>query len=172
MFPKNTLTLECGVTVFTGCNGAGKTTLLQMIKRMLKADHVPIMSMNNLKEGGHNAIVSMMHHNQTKLAASMVTASEGEQISLTLGSFFKNVDYFVQTGIDKQHPLDYFDLHDAMHMAHDEYIKKRKLLKSNLEAHKERWLLFDACDSGYSIDQIDDLKEVFKKWQQMSAATM
>ena len=162
IFCKSTVTFNPGVTVLTGCNGAGKTTLLRAIKKSLNENYIPVMSIDNLKEGGHNAADSMMYHNQTKLAACMVTASEGEGISLTLGYFFKNVDYFIRTGIDKLHPLAYFNLHDAMHMKYDEYMKEKELLESKLEDHKERWLLFDACDSGYSIDQIDDLKEVFE----------
>lgn len=161
IFCKSTVTFKPGVTVLTGCNGAGKTTLLRAMKRSLNENHIPIMSIDNLKEGSYNFADSMMYHNQIKLAASMVTASEGEGISLTLGYFFRNVDYFICTGIDKLHPLDYFNLHDAIHMHHDEYMKEKELLESRLEDHKERWLLFDACDSGLSIDMIADLKEVF-----------
>ena len=155
IFCKSTVTFKTGITVLTGCNGAGKTTLLRAIKRSLDADRIPFMSIDNLKEGGGNAIDVMMYKGDTELAASMITASEGEGISLNLGYFFRNVDYFIRTGQDKNHPFKYINFNSS------NYKEEKEKIESELEANKERWLLFDACDSGLSIDMIADLKEVF-----------
>lgn len=155
IFCKSTVAFKPGVTVLTGCNGAGKTTLLRAIKESLDADRIPFMSIDNLKDGGSNAIDVMMYKGDTELAAGMMTASEGEGISLNLGYFFRNVDSFIRTGQDKNSLFKYINFDS------DNYKEEKEKVEAELESNKERWLLFDACDSGLSIDMIADLKEVF-----------
>lgn len=155
IFCKSTVTFKPGVTVLTGCNGAGKTTLLHAIKESLDADCIPFMSIDNLKEGGSNAIDVMMYKGDTELAAGMMTASEGEGISLNLGYFFRNVDSFIRTGKDKNNLFKYINFDS------DNYKEEKEKVEAELESNKERWLLLDACDSGLSVDMIADLKEVF-----------
>ena len=63
------------------------------------------------------------------------TSSEGENISINVGEIFSKIKLFMKTG---------------------NMSKSIKSVESN-----ERWLLFDAVDSGYSIDNVIDLKKVF-----------
>lgn len=161
MYGKGSITLKPGVTVLIGCNGSGKTTLMETIKRRLKKDQIPSMSLNNLAEGGMGSIDSMLFYHQADLAANMVSASEGEGLRITMGRFFRNIDNFVRTGRDGAHPMDELDLYAVLNQSDAEYQKQKENLHEKLGECQERWLFFDACDSGASIDVVREFKDVF-----------
>ena len=52
LYKKKTITIKEGLTVLVGCNGIGKTTLLRQIKDHCKKEDIPVLSFDNLKEGG------------------------------------------------------------------------------------------------------------------------
>lgn len=161
MYAKGSVTLKPGVTVLIGCNGSGKTTLLNEMKRRLKKDRIPVMSLDNLSEGGMGSIDSMLYYNQADLAAHMVSASEGEGLCITAGRFFRQVDKFIRTGYDGAHPLEETNYFDILNMEYAEYKAKIEEVRQEMEKCQERWLLFDACDSGASIDVVREFKKVF-----------
>lgn len=143
--------IQDGLTIFVGCNGAGKSTLMRCIEESLKKEKIPILSYNNLQDGGHNSLSSVFYQGNYELGASLWTASEGEAISINVGGIFKQVQEFILTGeTDASKKQKKWDA-----LFKDEESSKPK------EPPKERWILLDAVDSGLSIDNILDLKYVF-----------
>lgn len=142
-----TVTIRPGFTVLVGCNGTGKTTMLMNIREELKKQGIPCHSYNNLHDGGHNAIGSAIANEDFAFAATAMGSSEGENISMNLTGLLKKFREFIETGriTDKTTRIS-----DLFH----EY---------KIPETKERWLLLDAVDSGYSVDNVVDAKFVFKE---------
>ena len=154
IFTKKRIEIKPGVTILVGCNGAGKTTLLQLIKEQLKQENVPCISFNNLHEGGSNSRSEAFYNNDIQLFASLTYCSEGECIATNLMNLSKKLTYFMEHG-----------------KTNDRFSKLNNLMKELItngdeqqsEPVKERWVLLDAVDSGFSIDNIIDLKEYLLK---------
>ena len=125
IYQKKEITINPGVTVLVGCNGIGKTTLLRLLKEQLRNENIPVISYNNLWDGGdHSRGVALRQGNLSFLAESALS-SEGENITLNIGNFAAKIGAF-----QRQHA-----------------------------GVSELWLLFDAVDSGLSVDNIVELKE-------------
>lgn len=128
-----------GITILVGCNGIGKTTLLRNIKEQLKKEKIPCYYYNNLKDGGDGSISNRAYHGDFTMVASMLMSSEGENITNNIGIMFSKLRNFKIKGYNgKINPFD------------DE---QQEVVT------KERWILLDAIDSGYSIDNVIELKE-------------
>lgn len=127
LYKRDEFTFNPGITVLVGCNGAGKTTLLRVIKEELKKENVPLLSYDNLCDGNDNARQIALNKGKMTLLATLAISSEGEQISINLGTMASKIGRFV---------------------------------KSNAGSH-EMWFLFDAIDSGLSVDNIIEVKEFF-----------
>ncbi len=127
IYKKSRIKLNPGVTVLVGCNGAGKTTLLHTIKRSLEKQKIPVVSYDNLLQGGNNAKSKAEFNGNIKLLAYLACSSEGEQIYQNLGENIAEIGSFVRNNADA----------------------------------KEIWLLFDAVDSGFSVDNIVEVKNFF-----------
>lgn len=139
------ITIQPGLTVLVGCNGAGKTTLIQNIQSELKNNNIPCEFYNNLSEGGKETLGTALYEGNIELANSALCSSEGENISLNIGNQFAKFSEFIQTGRITSKATRIADLFH-------EY---------KIPETKERWLLFDAIDSGYSIDNVIDCKWIF-----------
>lgn len=141
------ITLQPGLTILVGCNGAGKTTMLMNIKDELKTHNIPCHMYDNLQDGRSHGISEAVFNNDFALASLSMSASEGENININISTLLKKFNEFMTTGrfTNRQTRLN-----DIFH-------------EHKLPETKERWLLFDAVDSGYSIDNVVDLKFVFKK---------
>ena len=137
--------LQPGVTVLIGCNGCGKTTLLYHVKESLDDDKIPVMLYNNLSEGGNHSMSSLVFTGDMDKLALLACSSEGESIAINLGSQAEKIIYLVNNGRRKKSDLE-------------EAFMKIEGLKEELPVSNERWLLFDAIDSGLSIDQVNDVK--------------
>lgn len=147
--------IESGLTVLVGCNGAGKTTLLHNIESELKRSKIPIISFNNLSDGGHNAVSSAAFNTDWSAMALMSTSSEGENIGINLSRWIQGVRHFIANGFYPA--LTKEDRFVDIFRDKDEVAKEHELL----QRHQERWILLDAADSGYSIDNVIELKDVF-----------
>lgn len=162
MYRKSRLTLEPGVTILIGCNGAGKTTMLHCLEGELKRKDIPTLLFSNLRDGGKQSISVLLESRRNNLAASMATASEGEGILISLGRLLETVRGFLSTGKDAMHQSDFLDFIAAWNNDSDgDFEQKKKAIADRRKECKERWILIDGCDSGYSIDNIVDLKELF-----------
>lgn len=125
IYKKSDIEINPGVTILTGCNGYGKTTLLQMIKDNLISSKIPVFYYSNEHEGGANAISERAFYEDYNTVATLMQSSEGEQISINLGTIASKIGKFVRTHI----------------------------------GDGEMWILFDAIDSGLSVDVMRDIKE-------------
>lgn len=147
LWKKKTIEIKPGVTVLVGCNGIGKTTLLKNIESLLKKERIPVTHFDNLSDGGSNARSKKAFMEDFSFLAESMCSSEGENIVLNLCDLAKKLGNFVGTGIDNR-----------------KYNPFVKIFKNDSENNdeklsNERWILFDAVDSGLSIDNIVDLKE-------------
>lgn len=142
---KGNIEFKEGFTVLVGCNGSGKTTMLHNIKEKVKKEDIPVLEYNNLHDGGSKSISEAFFDGDYEFGAMAMTSSEGENINLNIGKLFSRVKNFLETGKtgDKFEGL-------AKILIHEE----------EKEVPKERWILLDAVDSGYSIDNIVMFKEV------------
>lgn len=145
---KKEIKIKSGVTVLVGCNGAGKSTLLHNIREELKKENIPVFVYDNEKDGGHNSIGESMFYGDIVLGATAMCSSEGENISINLGKVASKLRKFIQTGDNG-----------------DRFNKLGRLLSGEDEQEvtsNERWILLDAMDSGYSIDNVIEMKDFFQ----------
>ena len=146
---KKQIEIQQGLTVLVGCNGSGKTTLLHNIKSELKKEDIPVFYYDNEKDGGNNSISESIFYGNLSFTATALCSSEGENISLNLSKIASKLRKFVETG-------DNGDRFNAL--------AKTLALKDDNEDNNvsnERWILLDAMDSGYSIDNVIEMKDFF-----------
>ena len=156
LYKKKTITIKDGVTVLVGCNGAGKTTLLHQIKDNLKKENIPVLSFDNLKEGGHNAISSAAFYNDFAFMGTAMASSEGENIVMNISKLASGLREFIKTGESRKSS-------DKLSKAFAKAMWGNDAENEEKEVAKERWLLLDAIDSGLSVDNIVDIKEYLFK---------
>ena len=157
IYSRKSVEIKPGVIVLVGCNGAGKTTLMKAIKSNLKRNKIPYIEFDNLHDGGSKSRVYAVSNQDFEFVSASMSSSEGENISLNIIQLFKKLSRFMEYGEvnDKFHGLR--QLMKEIARDEDEIIPEEK------EPVKERWILLDAIDSGYSIDNILDFKEYFLK---------
>ena len=153
LYTKKEFEFKPGVTVLVGCNGCGKTTLLHQIKDYLKNKKVPVLSFDNLHDGGSNARSEAAAMNDFTFLATASFSSEGENIVMNVGRLARNLRPFIQTG-ESQNRGDRLCKAFARALWGDQ---------EEPEVPNERWLLLDAIDSGLSVDNIVDIKELLFK---------
>lgn len=132
LYTKNYVNLEPGLTVLVGCNGSGKSTFLDQIRNYCEENKIAILKYDNLKDGGTNAIESAMLRGNTAFAATNLTSSEGESLYNNIGEFTMKLG------------------------------RKVSKLSGTEENKVQLFILLDACDSGLSIDNIVELKDIIK----------
>lgn len=139
--------IQPGLTVLVGCNGAGKTTLLHNIKDEMKRQNIPCYLHDNLKDGGSSSISEAIFFGNTALGATLWTSSEGEAIKINFGNLSLKFKEFLKSG--------FFDTKS------NRIARVFKEDTDEKEICNKRVLLFDAVDSGLSVDSIIEIKEVF-----------
>ena len=143
-----------GITVLVGCNGAGKTTLLMNIKDELKKEKIPFHSFDNLRDGGSGLLgnlVSGMKEfecDSIELGISIFNASEGEAIKMNISRQSTLYKDFLETGIFNNREYRLRNIFSE---------NKNKKIED-----KRRFLLYDATDSGMSIDSVCEIKKMFE----------
>lgn len=142
------VTIHSGLTVLVGCNGAGKSTLLRNIEDELKKNKIPYYSFDNLSDGGSRARENAAFEEDFTFLATSANSSEGENITMNIGTLFSKLKEFMRTGRVESRTTKLIDA-----LSGEEY---------KAPETKERWLLLDAIDSGYSIDNVVAVKNVLK----------
>lgn len=142
-----------GLTVLVGCNGAGKSTLLLNIKEHCKENMIACHLYDNLRSGHSNAMSELIANGDYSDVMDLMSSSEGECIKANIGrecSFYRN---FFKTGRINNRKNQFLSL----------CMDEEKLKKQNdrYESCRDRVLLFDAVDSGLSVDSIVELKDMF-----------
>lgn len=142
--------IQSGLTVLVGCNGAGKTTLLHNIKEVLSKENIPIYSYDNTKDSVSNKFDAFAFKGDFSTISTSICSSEGENINISLNKLAPELKKFIDTGWS---PDD-----DRKQRAAKFYGETYKFENTS----KERWILLDAIDSGFSIDNVINLKGFFK----------
>ena len=153
IYTKKEFEFKPGVTVLVGCNGCGKSTLLRHMKEYLKSKKVPVISFDNLHDGGSNARSQAAAMNDFTFLATASCSSEGENIVMNMGRLAQTLRPFIQTGESQ-------DRGDRLCKAFARAVWGEQ---EEPEVPDERWLLFDAIDSGLSVDNVVDIKELLFK---------
>lgn len=149
IFNRKNIEIQPGITVLVGCNGAGKSTLIHAMQDELKKNNIEYLNYDNLQDGGNRSVSNAMFYDNIGLAASVMCSSEGETITLNIMNLGKNIVYYLKHGKTKRTALD-----NLIEIIEDADSKKKEETVS-----QERWIFFDAVDSGLSIDNILDFKE-------------
>ena len=143
--------LNTGLTVLVGCNGAGKTTLLRNISEECRKQNIPCLSYDNLHDGGKSSLAEMLYGKDYQEAGYLMSASEGECIKANLGRKSKIFKEFVAKGIVKDR---FYRFSKALSGISGD--KEEEIIESN-----DRVFLFDAVDSGLSVDSVVEIKSLF-----------
>lgn len=170
MYKRTEIELCEGLTVLVGCNGTGKTTLLRAIKSQLEKENVPVIMFDNLHDGGQGGVSSAMFNDNIPMMATLMTSSEGESIGLNIGTWSTGIRYFIANGEYRSgRKLEgLVDVFASLGEGGEERLKAKKMA---LQMHSERWILLDAVDSGYSVDNVIELKGLFKLIQKDANAS-
>lgn len=146
------ITIKSGLTILVGCNGSGKTTLLHNIQSELKKENIPSYMFDNLHDGGINSKSVAAFENDWKFVATIIASSEGENINMNIGNLAKKLKEFMVTG----------RISSRSTRIGDAFAKFSGEKGYEVPETKERWLLLDAIDSGFSIDNVIETKDFFK----------
>ena len=149
------VTFNPGLTVLVGCNGAGKTTLLRNIQEECKKNKIPCHKYDNLRADKYTDFLGMAfaglcnspdYEDNLHTGTAMWSSSEGECIKINLGRQAAKYKEFAETGKIKERFDGLFG-----------DVKEEK------NTSPVRVLLYDAVDSGMSIDTIIEVKAFFNK---------
>lgn len=134
LYNKSMHTISSGLTILVGCNGSGKSTFIAQIKQQLKKNNEPVFTFNNVDDGGRSLYGGLIdgHHPGGTEALSSLICSSEGE------KIYQNILIKAKKGLGRA-------------------VEKAKNSES-----KELFLLWDAVDSGSSIDSIIDIKNFFK----------
>lgn len=148
IYKKGTIDIKPGITVLIGCNGSGKTTLLREIEESAHSLEIPVYFYNNLTVDVQG---EAFLNQDFGLVSQIAFSSEGERITLQLTHKVDEIAYILHNGKKKKSKLA------------DVFSSLSDTPEETKEITKDRILLFDAIDSGLSIDQVRDIKEYLFK---------
>lgn len=136
LYKKSDVELDTGVTVLVGRNGSGKTTFLIQLRQYLAENRIPFLSYDNMVDGGVNADSTLMeglsYFKDTKNKAEIFAL---KHLSSEGQNIIINIGEFART--------------------------VGAFIRNNKDKEKI-FILFDAIDSGLSIDNIIDIKDFLK----------
>ena len=154
LYKKKSIEIKPGITVLAGCNGIGKTTLLHQIESFLKKENIPCLMFDNLHDGGQNSISYHASLDDFATMSTLMCSSEGESIYINISNLAARLGNFVKTGDNSKN-----DKYEKLARAIESLVNEEKEPKKEVKIPDERWILLDAIDSGFSVDNIVDLKE-------------
>ena len=148
------ITINPGLTVLVGCNGAGKSTLIMNIEEQCRKDKIPYTTYDNLRSGGWADTLGAAlggfgdFDDDFDFGVTMWQSSEGETIKANIGRQSRFYKEFEDTGKIKR-KNSFADIFGGKE-------------KEDSCTDNRRILLFDAIDSGLSIDGVCEIKEFLK----------
>lgn len=113
IYKKRKIAINTGVTVLVGCNGIGKTTLITQMLNHLKREKIPARSFNNLTDGGSHARSKAAYYQDFAFVGASMSSSEGENITLNLGVFAREIGRFIKENKDATEMWFFFDAIDS-----------------------------------------------------------
>ena len=137
IYNKTIFKINPGVTILVGCNGSGKTTLLRYIEDQIKA-------LNRKIEDKSLRIPVFKYNNYTQGGNfALQRALDTNNMDLLAASAFASEGERILTNFGQT-------------------IKGLGSFVTKHKDTKEMWILFDAVESGLSIDNIREIKGFFK----------
>ena len=127
-------------------------TSYENIKEELHKEKIPMSFYNNEHDGGSNSIGESVFLGDINFAATAWTSSEGENITLNLSKIASKWRNFILTGEVNDVSTKFAK---SFREACDIDIDNKKITS------KKRFILLDAMDSGYSIDNVIEMKSLF-----------
>ena len=121
------------INCLIGCNGSGKSTILGICKDIIKENGLMMISYNNMQDGGSNFIEEDGSIESIGAIFSIKELSEGEQILNASSKYLDLLTSMVKGNIKRDDRFRLFRETDHI------------------------FVLLDAIDSGYSIDNIYNL---------------
>ena len=113
---------------------------------------------DNLKDGGQNSIAYHALLEDFAFVATATRSSEGETIHMNISNLAILLNKFVRTGDSSKN-----DRYDKLFKAIGKLVNNDSYEEEEREIPNERWILLDAIDSGFSVDNIVDIKEALFK---------
>ena len=107
---------------------------------------------DNLHDGGANAKSEAALDDDWAFVATSMCSSEGENINMNIGGLAKKLKEFMVTG----------RISNRFSRIGDAFARVSGKKEYETPETKERWLLLDAIDSGFSIDNVVETKDFFK----------
>ena len=136
LYKKSDVKLDSGVTVLVGKNGNGKTTFLIQLRQYLAENNIPFLSYDNVFDGGATAdsyvLEGLSYFKDTKNKAEVFAT---KKLSSEGQNIIINIGEFART--------------------------VGAFIRNNKDKEKI-FVLFDAIDSGLSIDNIIAVKDFLK----------
>lgn len=136
LYKKSTVELNPGVTMLVGRNGSGKTTFLIQLKQYLDKKKIPYLSYDNMFDGGNLAYSTLM-----------------EDLS-----YFKGVENKTEIFATKLFSSEGQNIIINL----SEFARTVEAFIKNNKDKEKVFVLFDAIDSGLSIDNIIEVKDFLK----------
>ncbi len=135
LFTKKSIILHSNcITPLIGCNGAGKSTTFDMIRQAIEESRYPVITYDNLHDGGHNSISELAFNENYESVAGLLMSSEGEAIAQNLFPKLSIVADIIKGKYTRNSRCNLFRSTDRV------------------------FLLLDAVDSGLSVDNIHFVK--------------
>lgn len=136
LYKKSSVELNPGVTVLVGRNGSGKTTFLIQLRQYLNKKKIPYLSYDNMFDGGNLAYSTLMEDlSYFKGIKNKAKIFASKLFSSEGQNILINLNEFART--------------------------VGSFIKNNQDKEKV-FILFDAIDSGLSIDSIIEIKDFLK----------
>ena len=129
IYSSNVVDLQPGFTVLVGCNGSGKTTLLRQIEQWCKKNDMPCFKFDNYHNGGH--VMNNMLLNCYGDTEALIS-----NVCSSEGEQISNNMAMVAGQIGR-------------------FMQKQVILNGK----KQVVVLFDAIDSGLSVDNVIEVKQ-------------
>ena len=127
-------TLSSGLTILVGCNGAGKSTMINQIAALLRENNEKYFAFDNTRNGGSSMYYGLLEGYHSGGIGTLATLmASSEGEKIQQNMIVKMRDQLSE--------------------------KVSKTIKSGKD---DLFILFDAVDSGASIDNIIEMKNFFK----------
>ena len=113
IYDRANIEIQPGVTVLIGCKGSGKTTLLKQIKNTCKSKDIPVISFDNLKQGGSNALSYAGIMGDFGFVTESICSSEGENINMNIARFATKIGRFIRNNLTAKEVVILLDAIDS-----------------------------------------------------------
>ena len=151
LYTKTSIIFNPGLTVLVGCNGSGKTTLLRFIEEELRVNKIPVVTFNNLVDGGSNSMAEAGLFGDMRFVATAALSSEGENIVMNLGKVASKIGAKIRKNSEAKELWILLDAVDSG-LSIDNIIEFKQFLKDTIIAeNKDKDIYIIASANEYEL---------------------